>query len=67
MLMGKQGLRKEVEDGKDLGVPDGILINGLGPYRFDQALIPDGISFLTMNAEPGNFWSTYCNYHIMVF
>ncbi|XP_048317663.2 monocopper oxidase-like protein SKU5 [Ziziphus jujuba] len=46
-------LRKEVEDGKDLGVPDGILINGLGPFRFDQALIPDGISFLTMNVEPG--------------
>ncbi|PSS09602.1 Monocopper oxidase-like protein [Actinidia chinensis var. chinensis] len=46
-------LRKEVERGTDLGVPDGILFNGLGPYRYDQALVPDGIRYETINVEPG--------------
>lgn len=59
MLMGKQELRKKVDNGIDLGVPDGVLINGLGPYRFDQALIPDGISFLIINVEPGIYWGLY--------
>nr|POF23613.1 monocopper oxidase-like protein sks2 [Quercus suber] len=34
-------LRQDVEKGINLGVPDGILINGLGPYRFDGAVVPD--------------------------
>ncbi|GLT64799.1 hypothetical protein SLA2020_372690 [Shorea laevis] len=46
-------LRKDVENGVDLGVPDGILINGFGPYRYDQALIPDGITYQIINVEPG--------------
>ncbi|XP_040993783.1 monocopper oxidase-like protein SKU5 [Juglans microcarpa x Juglans regia] len=46
-------LRKDVEKGTDLGVPDGILINGLGPYRFDEAVVPDGIAYQTINVEPG--------------
>ncbi|KAF5470293.1 hypothetical protein F2P56_010814 [Juglans regia] len=46
-------LRKDVEKGTDLGVPDGILINGLGPYRFDEAVVPDGIVYQTLNVEPG--------------
>ncbi|GKU85905.1 hypothetical protein SLEP1_g507 [Rubroshorea leprosula] len=46
-------LRKDVENGADLGVPDGILINGFGPYRYDQALIPDGITYQIINVEPG--------------
>uniref|UniRef100_A0A2N9HZ66 Plastocyanin-like domain-containing protein n=1 Tax=Fagus sylvatica TaxID=28930 RepID=A0A2N9HZ66_FAGSY len=45
-------LRKDVEKGTDLGVPDGILINGLGPYRFDGAVVPDGVSYGTINVEP---------------
>ena len=51
--MQKQGLRKDVESGVDLGVPDGILINGLGPYRYDQTLVKDGIVYQIINVEPG--------------
>ncbi|XP_022991751.1 monocopper oxidase-like protein SKU5 [Cucurbita maxima] len=46
-------LRKNVENGIPLGVPDGILINGEGPFRFDNALVSDGIPFHTINVEPG--------------
>jgi hypothetical protein len=60
MLMGKQELRKDVEKGTDLGVPDGILINGLGPYRFDGAVVPDGVSYGTINVEPGDFLQCVC-------
>ncbi|KAE8038081.1 hypothetical protein FH972_010625 [Carpinus fangiana] len=46
-------LRKDVEKGIDLGAPDGILINGLGPYRFDEAVVPGGIAYQIINVEPG--------------
>ncbi|XP_022143613.1 monocopper oxidase-like protein SKU5 [Momordica charantia] len=46
-------LRKNVENGIHLGVPDGILINGEGPFRFDNALVSGGIPFHTINVEPG--------------
>uniref|UniRef100_A0A5B7BAA4 Putative monocopper oxidase-like protein SKU5 n=1 Tax=Davidia involucrata TaxID=16924 RepID=A0A5B7BAA4_DAVIN len=46
-------LRKDIENGVNLGAPDGILFNGLGPYRYDVALVPDGISYQTINVEPG--------------
>ncbi|KAJ7961685.1 Monocopper oxidase-like protein SKU5 [Quillaja saponaria] len=46
-------LRKDVENGIDLGIPDGILINGLGPHRYDDALVPAGISYQIINVEPG--------------
>ncbi|XP_075649025.1 monocopper oxidase-like protein SKU5 [Castanea sativa] len=46
-------LRQDVEKGINLGVPDGILINGLGPYRIDGAVVPDGITYLKINVEPG--------------
>ncbi|XP_062174174.1 monocopper oxidase-like protein SKU5 [Alnus glutinosa] len=46
-------LREDVEKGIDLGVPDGILINGLGPYRFDEVVVPDGIAYQIINVEPG--------------
>ncbi|XP_038899769.1 monocopper oxidase-like protein SKU5 [Benincasa hispida] len=46
-------LRKNVENGIHLGVPDGIVINGEGPFRFDNALVSDGIPFHTINVEPG--------------
>ncbi|XP_031745205.1 monocopper oxidase-like protein SKU5 isoform X2 [Cucumis sativus] len=50
---GHKELRKDVENGIHLGVPDGILINGEGPFRFDSALVSDGIPFHTINVEPG--------------
>ncbi|XP_060203022.1 monocopper oxidase-like protein SKU5 isoform X1 [Lycium barbarum] len=46
-------LRQDIENGVALGAPDGILFNGLGPYRYDNALVSGGISYLTVNAEPG--------------
>ncbi|KAB2636680.1 monocopper oxidase-like protein SKU5 [Pyrus ussuriensis x Pyrus communis] len=46
-------LRKDVDSGTSLGIPDGVLINGIGPFRFDQGLIAGGNSFLTVNVEPG--------------
>lgn len=52
---GLQKLRKDVENGKDLGVPDGIVINGLGPYRYDAAIVSDGIPYQLINVEPGEF------------
>ncbi|KAM7265655.1 hypothetical protein ACFE04_003338 [Oxalis oulophora] len=46
-------LRKDVAVGSNLGVPDGILVNGCGPYRYDEKLVPAGISFQIMSVEPG--------------
>lgn len=46
-------LRKTTQSGLDLGVPDGILINGVGPYRYDNELVSDGIAYATINVEPG--------------
>ncbi|MQM16945.1 hypothetical protein Taro_049907, partial [Colocasia esculenta] len=46
-------LRKEIEDGKELGVPDGVLFNGLGPYRYNESVVPDGIVYQIINVEPG--------------
>ncbi|GAB4841517.1 Monocopper oxidase-like protein sku5 [Ancistrocladus abbreviatus] len=46
-------LRKELEAGNDFGVPDGVLFNGLGPYRYDESLVPENIAYLTVNVEPG--------------
>lgn len=48
-----EDLRKDVEDGRDLGIPDGVLINGLGPYRYDNTLVPGGITYQIINVEPG--------------
>lgn len=48
-----QDLRKDVENGVDLGIPDGVLINGLGPYRYDDTLVPNGISYQIITVEPG--------------
>ncbi|XP_073008072.1 monocopper oxidase-like protein SKU5 [Typha latifolia] len=46
-------LRKMLDDGKDLGMPDGVLMNGKGPYRYNATLVPDGIQYETINVEPG--------------
>ncbi|RRT40045.1 hypothetical protein B296_00046909 [Ensete ventricosum] len=47
-------LRKMLDDGKDLGMPDGVLMNGKGPYRYNATLVPDGIDYETINVEPGD-------------
>ncbi|KAG9148933.1 hypothetical protein Leryth_026062 [Lithospermum erythrorhizon] len=46
-------LRVDLKDGKELGMPDGVLINGKGPYRYNDTLVPDGIEHETINVDPG--------------
>ncbi|KAI4327094.1 hypothetical protein L6164_019595 [Bauhinia variegata] len=46
-------LRKALDEGKDLGMPDGVLINGKGPYRYNDTLVPDGIDYETIEVHPG--------------
>ncbi|XP_057475516.1 monocopper oxidase-like protein SKU5 [Actinidia eriantha] len=46
-------LKTALDNGKDLGMPDGVLINGKGPYRYNTTLVPDGIDYETINVEPG--------------
>ncbi|CAN0859052.1 Monocopper oxidase-like protein SKU5 [Linum grandiflorum] len=48
-----QDLRKDVENGKNLGPPVGILMNGFGPYRYDPALVQDGTTYQIISVEPG--------------
>ncbi|KAL0312823.1 UNVERIFIED_CONTAM: Monocopper oxidase-like protein SKU5 [Sesamum radiatum] len=46
-------LRKTLNAGKDLGMPDGVLINGKGPYRYNDTLVPQGIDYETITVHPG--------------
>ncbi|MED6212166.1 Monocopper oxidase-like protein sku5 [Stylosanthes scabra] len=46
-------LRKDLDAGKDLGMPNGVLINGKGPYRYNDTLVPDGIDFEQFDVQPG--------------
>ncbi|KAL8112357.1 monocopper oxidase-like protein SKU5 [Apium graveolens] len=46
-------LRRTLNGGKDLGMPNGVLINGKGPYRYNDSLVPDGIDYLTIDVHPG--------------
>nr|GMD80959.1 monocopper oxidase-like protein SKU5 [Ipomoea batatas] len=46
-------LRKTLDDGKSLGMPDGVLVNGKGPYRYNNSLVPDGIDYETITVHPG--------------
>ena len=46
-----------LDDGKDLGIPDGILINAKGPYRYDTTLVPEGLQYEIVGVEPGNLSS----------
>lgn len=46
-------LRTALDNGTDLGMPDGVLINGKGPYRYNTSLVPDNIAYETVNVEPG--------------
>jgi len=44
-------LRKALDDGKDLSMLDGVLINEKGPYRYNDTHVPDDGkgSFLSLN------------------
>ncbi|XP_026436755.1 monocopper oxidase-like protein SKU5 [Papaver somniferum] len=46
-------LREDLENGISLGAPDGILFNGLGPFRYNDSLVPAGIPFETIHVDPG--------------
>ncbi|XP_011029949.1 PREDICTED: monocopper oxidase-like protein SKS1 [Populus euphratica] len=46
-------LRADLDSGKDLGMPDGVLINGKGPYRYNTTLVPDGLPYETIKVDPG--------------
>ncbi|XP_043715929.1 monocopper oxidase-like protein SKU5 [Telopea speciosissima] len=46
-------LRKTLDAGKSLGMPDGVLMNGKGPYRYNTTLVPDGIDYETFEVKPG--------------
>ncbi|KAL8124326.1 hypothetical protein AgCh_012105 [Apium graveolens] len=62
-------LRSSLDSGKDLGMPDGVLINGKGPYQYN-ASVPKGIDYETINVDQesevldnwalGHFTSTDC-------
>jgi hypothetical protein len=45
-----------LDNGKDLGMPDGVLINGKGPYRYNNSLVPAGIEHETINVQPGQLF-----------
>ncbi|KAL2901910.1 Monocopper oxidase-like protein SKS1, partial [Bienertia sinuspersici] len=47
-----QELRKGVEDGHDLGAPNGLLFNRLGPVHYDANHSHGNTNFLTANVEP---------------
>ncbi|KAG0480818.1 hypothetical protein HPP92_011676 [Vanilla planifolia] len=46
-------LKQELDEGKELGVPDGVLINGKGPFRYNNTLVPQGIDYETITVDPG--------------
>ena len=34
-------------------MPDGVLINGKGPYQYNTTLVPAGIDYETITVDPG--------------
>lgn len=63
--MNAQDLRKALDGGKELGMPDGVLINGKGPYRYNTSLVPDGIGHETINVDPGKATSQNKSYMML--
>jgi FtsP/CotA-like multicopper oxidase with cupredoxin domain len=53
---GHKELRRALDGGTLLGIPDGVLINGLGPYQYNESLVPPGIVYERINVEPGLHW-----------
>ncbi|CAN1180494.1 Monocopper oxidase-like protein SKS2 [Linum perenne] len=45
-------LRNVLDSGKELEMPDGVLINGKGPFKYNSS-VPDGIKFETINVDSG--------------
>lgn len=35
-------------------MPDGVLMNGKGPYRYNNTLVAAGIDYETINVQPGD-------------
>ncbi|PUZ41066.1 hypothetical protein GQ55_9G473400 [Panicum hallii var. hallii] len=50
---GHKELRRALDGGNLLGAPDGVLINGLGPYQYNESVVPPGIVYERINVEPG--------------
>lgn len=46
-------LRADLDAGMKLGIPDGVLINGKGPYQYNTTLVPAGIQYETIRVDPG--------------
>lgn len=40
-------------------MPDGVLINGKGPYQYNTTLVPDGIDYETIEVHPGGCCTQY--------
>lgn len=38
-------------------MPDGVLINGKGPYQYNSTLVPDDIDYETIEVHPGEIYS----------
>lgn len=38
-------------------MPDGVLMNGKGPYQYNNTFVPAGIDYETIHVRPG----TICN------
>jgi hypothetical protein len=60
-------------DGKGLGVPDSVLLNGKEPYRYNDYLLSDGIEYATIIVLPQVilcltllYW-LHCNFWIPLF
>lgn len=51
-LLSMKALRASLDAGKELGTPDGVLINGKGPFRYNSS-VPDGINHTTLNVDQG--------------
>ncbi|KAF8048361.1 hypothetical protein N665_0178s0023 [Sinapis alba] len=43
-------LRRILDYGKELGMPDRVLINGKGPYKYNSSIL-DAIDYLTTHVE----------------
>lgn len=46
-------LRNDVAKGSGVGAPDGIIINGEGTVGYQGTTTTDGVSYRTINVEPG--------------
>ena len=51
-----------MDKGQVLGTPDGVLINGRGPYSYDDS-VPRGVLWQTFNVMPGKHASIHTCRH----